>query len=264
MGADGIELDVQFTKDRQLVVIHDEIIDRVSNGHGRVVDYTLDELRHFKFNKIHPEYENSKIPTLEEVLRLMKPTDMIVNIELKTGINFYDGIEDSVLRLVESMNMQKKVIYSSFNHYSIVKIKKLCPEAHIGFLYCDGTLHMAEYAQKYGVEALHPAQYNLQYVDLIPECRERNIELHVWTVNSKADLEQMAVLGIDAVITNYPDIAYEIFTGNKKYVPSIMKPQKLKQSKKKNILLHALGVAYSKLRKIFVAIDICVQKAAGK
>ena len=57
MGADGIELDVQFTKDRQLVVIHDEIIDRVSDGHGRVVDYTLEELRHFTFTKTHPEYQ---------------------------------------------------------------------------------------------------------------------------------------------------------------------------------------------------------------
>lgn len=273
MGADGVELDVQFTKDRQIVVIHDETIDRVSNGSGRVVDYTLDELRQFSFNKTHPEYGNVGIPTLEEVLNLMKPTDLMINIELKTGINFYDGIEDSVLRLVERMGMQEQVIYSSFNHYSIVKIKELCPNAHTGFLYCDGTLHMAEYAQRYGVEALHPAQYNLQYIDLLPECRDRGIALHVWTVNSRTDLKQMVDLGVDAVITNYPDVAYEVVKGKKNDIKRQL-PQpmdclesiecKAEKSKEKNILLHALGIGYSKMRKIFVAIDACVQRAAGK
>ena len=81
MGADGVELDVQLTKDGELVVVHDEYIDRVSDGHGRVVDYTLEELRRFNFNKMHPEYATScKIPTLREVLELLNDTGMTVNI----------------------------------------------------------------------------------------------------------------------------------------------------------------------------------------
>lgn len=272
MGADGIELDVQFTKDRQLVVIHDETIDRVSNGHGRVVDYTLEELKQFTFNKTHPVYQDCRIPTLEEVLTLMKPTGMTVNIELKTGVNFYDGIEDSVLRLVDRLQMQEQVIYSSFNHYSIMKVKELCPDAHVGFLYCDGTLYMAEYAKANQVEALHPSLNNTQYIDLIPDCKEMGIALHVWTVNDKNDMERMAKLGVDAIITNYPDVAYEVVKGEKAPVSALKsnvegttrKKDKERADVSRNPILHVFGVGYSKVRKVFVKIDQCVQRAAEK
>lgn len=272
MGADGVELDVQFTKDRQLVVIHDETIDRVSNAHGRVVDYTLEELKQFTFNRTHPAYRDCRIPTLEEVLTLMKPTGMTVNIELKTGVNFYDGIEDSVLRLVDRLQMQEQVIYSSFNHYSVMKVKKLCPDAHVGFLYGDGTLHMAEYAKKNQVEALHPSINNTQYIDLISGCKEMEINLHVWTVNDKNDMERMVKLGVDAIITNYPDMAYEVVKGKKAPVSELRSSVERKIGKKernaasasKNPILHMLGIGYSKVRKVFVKIDQCVQRAAGK
>lgn len=274
MGADGIELDVQFTKDRQLVVVHDETIDRVSNGHGRVADYTLEELKHFTFNKTHPEYRDCRIPTLEEILTLMKPTGMTVNIELKTGVNFYDGIEDSVLRLVDRMQMQEQVIYSSFNHYSIMKVKELCSDAHVGFLYCDGTLHMAEYARENQAEALHPSIHNMQYIDLIPDCKEMGIALHVWTVNDRSDMERMVGLGVDAIITNYPDVAYEVVKGEKAPVSGLGanvegSPREngrgtANASRNRNPILHVFGVGYSKVRKVFVKIDQCVQKAAGK
>ncbi len=272
MGADGIELDVQFTRDRQLVVIHDETIDRVSDGHGKVIDYTLEELKQFTFNKSHPEYKDCRIPTLEEVLTLMQPTGMTVNIELKTGVNFYDGIEDSVLRLVDRLKMQERVIYSSFNHYSIMKVKELCPDAHVGFLYCDGTLHMAEYAKKNQAEALHPSIHNMQYIDLIPDCKEMRIDLHVWTVNDRIDMERMVKLGVDAIITNYPDVAYEVAKGKKAPVSElgVSVEGKVREKGKEivcvshNPVLHILGIGYSKVRKIFVKIDQCVQRAAGK
>lgn len=292
LGADGVELDVQFTKDRQLVVIHDETIDRVSDGHGKVVDYTLEELRQYNFNRTHPEYERCTIPTLEEVLTLMKPTGMTVNIELKTGINFYDGIEDSVLRMVDRLEMQEQIIYSSFNHYSILKIKEFCPKAHTGFLYADGTLHMAEYASQYMAEALHPSFWNMQYVDLMPDCRQKGIRLHVWTVNNRQDMEQMVQAGVDAIITNYPDVAYEVAYGEKAPESELkLRVEKCIQEEREkeaacirareeaqtteaqavkstggnpNKLLHAMGVGYSKLRKLFVEIDTMVQKAAGK
>lgn len=274
MGADGIELDVQFTKDRQMVVIHDETIDRVSNGHGRVVDYTLEELKQFTFNKMHPEYKDCRIPTLEEVLTLMKPTGMTVNIELKTGVIFYDGIEDSVLRLVDRLQMQEQVIYSSFNHYSVMKVKELCPNAHVGFLYSNGTLHMAEYAKENQAEALHPSLNNMQYIDLLPDCKEMGIDLHVWTVNNKNDMERMARLGVDAIITNYPDVAYEVLKGKKAPASELRADVegKLREkeretadvSRNRNPILHMFGVGYSKVRKMFVKIDQCVQKAAGK
>lgn len=211
LGADGVELDVQFTKDRQLVVIHDERIDRTSDGHGLVVDYTLEELRRFNYNRTHQEYPWTDIPTLREVLELLKPTNLTINIELKTGINFYPGIEEAVLNLVRECDMEERVLYSSFNHESILRIKEKNPSARCGFLYVDGIAEVVSYAKKYGVEALHPSLNNTKYPCLIEECKAQGIRLHVWTVNEETDMEKMRQLGVDAIITNFPDRARKLY-----------------------------------------------------
>ena len=210
MKADGVELDVQLTKDGELVVIHDETIDRVSNGSGKVKDFTLRALWEFTFHKTHPEYKDVKIPTLREVLTYIKTTAMTVNIELKTGVYFYEGIVEKTIALVEELGMSERVIYSSFNHYTIRDIRALRPEAKTGLLYADGYIDMPMYAAAMGVDALHPALYNLQYPDFIALCREKNLKLHVWTVNREKDMERLCSMNVDAIITNYPDRARNI------------------------------------------------------
>ena len=95
MKADGVELDIQLTKDGEIVVCHDETIDRTSNGIGSVKDYTLAELKKFNFNKTHPEYAHASIPTMKEVFELIKPSPLTINIELKTGQYDYDGTVDT-------------------------------------------------------------------------------------------------------------------------------------------------------------------------
>lgn len=85
MEADGVELDVQMSRDGYLVVVHDERIDRVSNGSGFIRDFTLEELKGFLFNKTHPEYKDARIPTLREVYELLKDTPLKINVELKNG-----------------------------------------------------------------------------------------------------------------------------------------------------------------------------------
>lgn len=159
MGADGIELDVQMTKDGELVVIHDETINRVSNGKGWVKDYTYEELKKFNFNKTHQEYTKEEIPTLEQVYRLNKQTNLTINVEIKTGIVFYPGIEERVLELTERLGMKEHVIYSSFNHYTIRKIKELDPQAKTGMLYEDGIIDAVDYAcDVVKADALHPGR----------------------------------------------------------------------------------------------------------
>ena len=101
-GADGIELDVQLTKDGQVVVIHDENIDRTGTGTGAVRDYTLEELRKLSFHNHMEAYEGEKIPTLEEVLTFVKQGRMEVNIELKTGVYWYPEIEKKTIEIVKS------------------------------------------------------------------------------------------------------------------------------------------------------------------
>ena len=110
MKADGIELDVQMTKDGELVVIHDETIDRTSDGHGWVKDFTYAKLASHHFNKTHPEYQNARIPTLEEVYEWIKGTNLTLNVEIKTGEVFYPDIEERLLDLTARYGIEDKVI----------------------------------------------------------------------------------------------------------------------------------------------------------
>lgn len=210
LGADGVELDIQLTKDDQIVVIHDETIDRTSDGKGWVKDYTLEELRAFNYNRTKPEYKHADIPTMREVFELLKPTGLFINIEIKTGVVFYEKIEEKILALTKEMGMEDRVCYSSFNHYTVTRIHELNPDAEVGFLYADGPIDMPSYGVKHGVNALHPALYNLQYDGFVKECKEKGLKLNVWTVNERPYMEMCCQYGVDAIITNYPDIAKEV------------------------------------------------------
>lgn len=208
--ADGIELDVQMTKDGQVVVIHDETIDRVSDGKGAVRDYTLEELRKFSFSNHMENYKEAAIPTLKEVLEFLKPTNLELNIELKTGIYWYPGLEEKTMELVKEAGMEDRVIYSSFNHYSVQKILELDSNAQCAYLYSDVILNVDKYAKKTGVCGLHPAVYHLKMPAFLKEYQESGLKIRVWTVNKKEDMETFIKADLEAIITNYPDKALKI------------------------------------------------------
>jgi len=209
LGADGIELDVQLTKDGQMVICHDETVDRTSNGHGWIKDKTFDELRRLSFGKNYHEFVT--LPSLDEVLALIRPTDLTINIELKNGVVLYEGLEEKVIDAVNRYDMADRVLYSSFNHYSLVKMRELLPEAYIGFLYMDGPIGAPAYAQKHGGNAIHPALYNLQYPGVIDEAKSLGLDINVWTVNEPEHMALCQKLGVHAIFTNYPNKARAVY-----------------------------------------------------
>ena len=210
-GADGIELDVQLSRDGIPVVIHDETIDRVTDRTGYVKDYTLQELKELTVLKDRfPQYSQSKIPTLKEVLEAVKPSGIQVNIELKTGIYWYPDIEKKVAEIVEETGMKEKIIYSSFNHYSVQRIKEIVPDAETAYLYSDVILNVEDYARKTKVDGLHPAVYHVKMADFLKGYIESGLNVRVWTVNEEADMKALTEAGVTAVITNYPDVAARI------------------------------------------------------
>jgi len=139
-GADGFELDVQLTKDGHVVVAHDEWLERVSNGHGLLNDHTLTELKALNFNKPFPDQPVCRIPALEEVYSLVKDTGLTVNVELKTTEILYPEMPEKLIRLEHEYSMQGRVIYSSFNHYSLLALREVDPGAKIGLLYDIGLV----------------------------------------------------------------------------------------------------------------------------
>lgn len=204
MKSDGVELDIHLTKDKKLVVIHDETINRVSNGTGWVKDYTLKELKLFNYNKMYPQYNFISIPTLEEVYDSLRGTNIEINVELKTNIIFYETIEEKALKLAYEKGMQDQIIYSSFNHYSIMKIKNLDSNARLGFLYTDGFINIAEYCKYMGVDAIHPAYNNLKYPRFIDSCKGKGLHINVWNVKDK-DIKVCCQKDVNSIITNFPD-----------------------------------------------------------
>lgn len=209
-GANGLEIDVHKTKDNELVVIHDEDIERTFKGKGLVKDMTLEELKAFKCRNKNFEYNiECKIPTLKEVLELVKSTDILLNIELKTDEMHYKGIEEDVIELVNKYELKKQVILSSFNHESI----KLCREIDRGFktglLYYKSIENIIEYSKKLGATAIH-LDLKLVTKELIKEANENNIKVNVYTVNNPIYMRSLIEAGINGIFTDYPDLLNEI------------------------------------------------------
>lgn len=209
-GADGIELDIQLSKDGEIVVCHDETIDRTSDHTGFVKDYTLKELKSFNFNKTHPEYGHAELPTMKEVFDALKDTGLSINIELKTGMFDYEGIEEKIIALTQEEGYEDRVIYSSFNHYSIKRIQALDPHAKTAFLYSDGNMDMPEYGKKNEVDALHPWFYNLRFDGYMEACRKYGLDVNVWTVNTEEDIRACIRYGVNAIIGNYPALIRKV------------------------------------------------------
>ncbi|MBQ8094246.1 MAG: glycerophosphodiester phosphodiesterase [Clostridia bacterium] len=207
MGAHGVELDVHITKDGELVVAHDESIDRVSNGTGLIRNLTLAELKQFAFNKTHPEFANAKMPTLKEVFELLKPTGLCINIELKNSIFDYPDLERKTIELAARENMLNRVLFSSFNHHSMKRIKDIDAGIRCGLLYEACMIKPWAYAVAVGADALHP-HYSavLTPGGTCGEAHKAGISVNPWTVNKEEDIRRVLAEGADIVITNYPDI----------------------------------------------------------
>lgn len=214
-GCNGIELDVQLTKDGECVIIHDEKIDRTChNGTGFIKDYTLEELKKFDVSFIYRDAVGPQgIPTLREYFEFIKDYDMITNVELKTGIFEYQGIEQKVCDLVEEYGLKDKIIISSFNHYTVKRMKELCPDMNCGLLVDAWLLNAEAYVKSAGMEALHPSFFSLSE-DVVARLKAENIAINTWTVNEEEDIRRMVELGVNAIIGNFPDRISKVIAEN--------------------------------------------------
>ena len=204
-GADGVELDVHLCRTGELVVAHDETVDRVSDGTGFIRDLSLSELKHLRFNRTHPEYANARLPLLSEVFQLLRPTGLNINIELKNSLIDYPDLERRVLESAEREFGLDRILFSSFNHLSMLRMKQLNPSVRCGLLYEAVLVRPWEYARSLGLDAIHP-----HYSEVLlsgGECaaaHESGISVNTWTVNAPEAIEAVLREGADILITNYP------------------------------------------------------------
>lgn len=209
MGADGFELDVHLSKDGELVVIHDETVDRTTDGTGFVGEMTLAELKALDASNHKEAYKGAKIPTLAEVYDLIRDTNHIVNVEIKTDNIFYPQLEEKVLALEKEKGMEGRIVYSSFNHYTVKKIRALAPDAQIGMLFGDVLVEPYDYCKSVGANLLHPSKANLNVPGFAEKAKEAGLGMNVWTVNEVEYMEKCLACGA-GIVTNYPDIAVKL------------------------------------------------------
>lgn len=209
-GVDGIENDVQLTKDGEVIILHDERLDRTTSGNGWVRDYTLAELRELTANgSFGDRFPAQRIPTLREYLELVKDEPVISNIELKTGIFEYRPMERKVAELVREYGLEDRVILSSFNHFTILRMQQLAPELKLGFLSGDWRIGAGEYTRRYGVQCYHPDYHSLT-APAVAELKAHGIEINPYTIDDPADIRDMMQKGVDSVISNCPDLVNRV------------------------------------------------------
>lgn len=222
-GITGIEFDVQLTKDGEIVVIHDERVDRTTDGTGNVRDYTLVELKKLS---IAGDDDSYRIPTLREVLELLKPYCMNkglkLNIELKNSVVRYEGMEQKVIDMVSEYGLERSVFYSSFNHDSIGLVRQLKADADVAYL--AGDYHRCmDGIRKYGGMTIHPAQWGMPVNKTDVEAIQKaGMCVRMWNGSEPLygqcrtlpdmDLREYCRLGATDIFTNVP----EKYCGNRR------------------------------------------------
>lgn len=211
VGADGIECDIHATKDGVYVVCHDGEIDRTSNGHGRIGEYTLEELRRFDFGGWKdPRFAGEQIPTLEEVLAVVKDLP-VINIEVKDLRENTPEDLEAFYRILEKKGVLRRVLISSFQLEILERLKRQYPILHTAYLYVDaadtGAMDAAAAA---GCSAVHPSHANLT-AELAARAHRLGMAVNTWTVDDPNRMQTLAGFGCDGLITNRPEIARQVF-----------------------------------------------------
>lgn len=207
-GAQGIELDVQLTKDDQLILIHDHHVRRFNKAvKGNVRDYTLAELKQINIGSSFSEkFAHERLATLEEVLEII-PKEIQLNIEIKNAPIMYENIEAILLACLRHRERTENTIISSFDHQTLVRIQQEEPNIMIGLLLKQQIIKPWQYAQNSGlnVYSIHPNKIHVNQ-EFIVSCHDAGYKVFPYTVNEIATYEQLASWGIDGVFSNNPAI----------------------------------------------------------
>lgn len=209
-GADGIEFDLHLSKDDELVVIHDPTVNRTTNGKGKVKDKTLNELKQLKAGKKFLFFrKKDRIPTFDEVLQWARLNEMKLNIEIKYDQGEDNQIEEKVIKKVLDMDLQDRVIISSFNHQKMFSCKRNYPDMTFGILFKNKKFARPSYLKEKPIDAIHP-NYQIVTLNMYNKVKQLGLSVRPYTVNSKKQIKRLLKMNCDAIITDYPKRAVEL------------------------------------------------------
>lgn len=206
--ADGVEFDVQRTRDGHLVLFHDDDLARITGVRGLLVKNTLAQLRELNAGGYFgPQYAGEVIPTLDEAIDSL-PRDCFLNIEAKRKKLLSDGLEAGIAEAVRRHNLYDRVIVSSFNPAALWRIGRMDRRILLGLLYETGMPFLLDSGWPrtfLRLDALHPS-WGQVTPELVQETHARGQRVFTWTVNEPEDMQQMIDAGVDGIITDRPDL----------------------------------------------------------
>ena len=223
-GAEGIEFDVRLSKDGTVVVFHDSDFKRIAGRDEKIIDLSFEELQKIDigswFNRVFPRLENEQfsnetIPTLQDVLNLLKDFRGLIYIELKCKEREVESLAEAVCRAISASHLLPNIIVKSFRLQVIPEIRRLCPDVTTAALFAPKIMtmlrkekHLLKIAQEFRADQIS-LHYTLVSRKFMKNAERKNLPVTVWTVDNPRFVKRAIDLGIKAVITNDPAILLE-------------------------------------------------------
>jgi glycerophosphoryl diester phosphodiesterase len=206
-GADEIELDIQLSKDGEVVIFHDESLERLTGNKEFIRNLSFRELGKLNAAEcVHGDkFGFNPIPSLDEYFSWAKNTKIVTNIELKNSRFYYEGLEEKTIALIAKYRMEEQVFFSSFNHTSLLKCKELNPAIRCGALINTPLGNAGYYVKSSGLDFFHP-DINSLNEEIAASCAQYGVGINVWTVNDMEGLLKAEALHCRGLITNFPGV----------------------------------------------------------
>ena len=216
--ADVIELDTKLTADEQVVVIHDQTVDRTTNGSGRVNNLPLAALRELDAGAHFGEdFQNEPIPTLEEVFEVCAGKTLFI-LELTNYQTPFDTLAEKVSQLIAHFALKNHILVSSFHHIPLRRFHKLSPTIPIGFLAKSGSAGFLSRSwlgrAVVHYHAIHPEKSDVS-PNLVKKAHKSGQRVHPFNVNEPEEMVELFTMGVDGVITDDPALARQFFGASK-------------------------------------------------
>lgn len=210
MGATFIETDLRLSHDARFVAIHDATLDRTTNGRGLVRDFTLDQLRELDAGSwFGPDFAGEKIPTIEDILAFAREADVVFYLEIKPDAAAW-GVHHGLATALRAAGEAARTVVISFDPRVLENLRRLDATQLTGFLYELPLENPIEIALRVGARQLAP-RADLVTPELIRDAREADLQVITWTVDEPEQMRALAGVGVNGIITNYPDRMRDAF-----------------------------------------------------
>ena len=203
MGASFIETDLQLTRDARLVAMHDSTVERTTNAHGPVKEYSLADLRQLDAGSwFDPKFAGEKIPSLEEIMAFAKEADVVFYLEVKPAVTW--GVEHALVSALRRLGEAARAAVLSFDSNALANVRRLDRTFICGYLFDTPSPNALAEATRIGARQLAP-HYKLLTKELVAAAHGSHMQVVTWAINDPDEMRTALATGVNGIMTDYPD-----------------------------------------------------------